>query len=129
MLDSNYYHLNEYLHNQDKAQANWDMSKDIKRGEIVDLASEILLQKVDQVTFEVAFAEHYMNISEDKFEWLLAKLEEIEHGTCDHRLKQAFIIEALEAACWCLYGVELDEVYDNSEQLGCMITEVELELS
>lgn len=128
MLDSNTYYLNEHLYNLDKLQSNWDMSKDIKRGEVVELASKILLQTVDQHTFEIAFAEHYMNISEDKFEWLISSLEDIEEGICDPKLKRAFIIEALEAACWCLHGVELEEIYEDFEQFDGMITEVDLEL-
>lgn len=128
MLDSNSFYLNEYLHQQDINEGIWQMTKNEKRSYCATLAANILLQQVDIHTFELAFGENYINHSEDKYEWLISTLEDIELGICDPVLMRAFVTEALDAAAFCLYDCELEELLDDrlaqAPQIEKLIDEV-----
>jgi len=128
-LDSNTYYLNEYLFQQDTLQREWDMTKADKRDSCVELARKILLQEVDNYTFNIAFG-RYINDSDEKYEWILSVLEDIENRECDLELQRAITIEALESAAYCLFDVELEELLDARSleqiQIDSMVVEVGL---
>lgn len=129
MLCGNTFYLNEYEHKQFNLEKEWEMSKQTKREKCVELARKIVLQDVDVNTFNLTFG-YYIDYSEDKYEWIIATLEDIEKGVCDEILKGAIIREALEGACWCLYDCELEEILDDrvseQKQISGLISQVNL---
>lgn len=126
MLDSNTFYLNEYQHYQEIVERNWEMNKATMRENVVGLAYKIMLQDVDTDTFNLAFQDY---VDDDyKFELLLSWLDDIEKGNCEKTLKDSLIIEALDAAVFCLYDCEIEEILEDDESYGTQIRQMVMEV-
>lgn len=119
MLDENSWYLNEYMFQQDKLEEDWIMSLEEKQDKVVELAVKIIQQDVNNETFCIAFEQEFLQTDEDEVT-LFQVLEDLvgitDASGYDPEL-QDFVVElALEAACFCLYDANLDDVFPEDYQ-------------
>lgn len=119
MLDENSWYLNEYMFQQDKLEEDWIMSLEEKQDKVVELAVKIIQQDVNNETFCIAFEQEFLQTDEDEailFQVLEDLVGNNDASGYDPDL-QDFVVElVLEAACFCLYDTNLDDVFPEDYQ-------------
>ncbi len=115
--------LNNYELKQELLEKQWGYDLANKQEAVIELAKKILSEDTDTNTFDLAFQS--FRESDDEWEILISSLEQIQSDTIsDQKMAEFLVGLALDAAAYCLYSAELQELYSDDCGEKCMINRV-----
>lgn len=103
------YDLNKFEEKQERLEQEWDLSKEDKQGELVDLVLSVINRDNDEL-IEVCFSESFNMTSIDEFDYVSEILDNLSNEDLYSFKTVAMMLDKL---CYYSYGVELDEVTDH----------------
>lgn len=121
MLDGNTAALNDYLHNMDTQEQQWELSLPEKQEAVIAYACKIMEGLVDSEEFAWVFAEYYEDsdfdgdIYVDGFEEALDNwnLGQPPSDEIEYEMLWKIAHSALDGASQILYDIEWEELFDN----------------
>ena len=119
--DGNTAALNDYLHNQDTLEQQWEIDLPNKQEAVIEYAIKIMEGLVSNEEFNYVFAEFYEDsdfdgdiyidgFSEALDNWCLGNPPQDE---IEYEMLWKIVHSSLEGASQILYDIEFEELFDN----------------
>lgn len=119
--DGNTSSLNNYLHNQDVLESQWELDLPNKQEAVIEYCKKIMEGLVAQEEFAWVFSEYYEDsdfdgdiyvdgFSEALDNWCLGKPPQDE---IEYEMLWKIVQSSLEGASQILYDIEWEELFDN----------------
>lgn len=106
--DGNTVALNNYLHNQDILEQQWELDLPNKQEAVVELAIKLIKQETTPELFNWVFSEY---VDSDDINLFYDDLDDLVNGrVLTNYYIDDIVILALEGACMSLYDCELEEI-------------------
>lgn len=102
------YDLNNFEEKQERLEQEWDLSKEDKQEELVDLVLSVINRDNDKL-IEVCFGESFNMAIIDEYDYVSEALDNLSNEDLYSFNTVAMMLDRL---CYYSYGVELDEIAD-----------------